>query len=174
MFKTQIVLDFGYTEIGQFPSSITELADCAIRNYKTNNGNILTLAQSATYEELRRRTSAMENCMCIAAGQSGTAGVSGGGTYHVLQEAERLLMQISKNQTGEYLPHPYQMDLVAHSAHVMRAREQGWLFGFDLRPIENLPTRFYACAAQWWCRGPKLWRLRETLGYWPLKLMGQI
>ncbi len=64
--------------------------------------------------------------------------------------------------------------LVAHQAHAPRAIRQGQLFQLDLVPLRNLPTAFYKIADQWWCRGPILWELREMIGYWPLRLCGQL
>ncbi len=169
----QLVLDFGYCEVKSFNSSITELAECAAKNYRRHNSQLLTLAQEQTYKALRERGE-IDKCMCITVKQSGIAGLSEGGTYHVLQNANELLMQIYRTSTGKSLLYPYRVDLVAHKAHVWRAKQQGWLFGLDLRAVEDLPTEFYPSATQWWCRDERLWKLREALGYFPLRLAGQI
>lgn len=163
----QIVLDFGYSTMVTAHSSIDDLAACAESNYR-QHPNIITLAQSASYAQLlTNRIIPPKQLSEIQVGQSDTNGTSGGGSYHVLRAAAMMLAFVSASDRQEIF-------LVAHQAHTPRAIRQGRLFQLNLVPARNLPTTFYEIADQWWCRGPLLWKLREMIGYWPLKLCGQL
>ncbi len=173
-----IVLDFGYGVDSAWRTSIDDLADCTEKFCaKCDPERTVVLAQSATYACLRQRSKMKPGQVQeIKVGQSTTNGTAGGGSYHVLKEARRMIIDDMLKKTGMTPSFPYTVLVVAHKAHLPRVKKQGMLrnIRLNLVPIENLPSAFYDTAAQWWCRNQLLWCLREAIGYVPLKIMGQL
>lgn len=163
-----VVLDFGYPENPDALLSITDLAQCAQRNY-WQNPDVLVLAQSCTYEYLaKRKIFPEERLLKIEVGQSNTNGLAAGGSYHVLKRASKMIRERAGEDYDEVV------EIVAHELHLPRVLRQAGLFGLTAKPGGNLPTNLYATAAQWWCRKKYLWYFREMVGYVPLKLSGQL
>lgn len=163
-----IVLDFGYAKATTERTSIEDLGSHVYTHY-SKDPNAVILAQSATYEYLRYLQFPMRRLHLINVGQADTNGTKGGGTYHVFQEAHQMICHLRGKAKYEKT-----IQLVAHQSHVSRALRQGQLFHLQLHPAPDLPTEFHLAADQWWCRGPLLWRIREIVGYLPLKLSHQI
>lgn len=170
-----VVLDFGYTKDPDVPSSIHDLGDCILRHGAARRADTIVLAQSATYDYLRKKSpdlaesGRLHEIKVAQSGSENAGGVKDGGSYFVLKRAKEMLSEIK-------LPvATYDVYLLAHQLHFPRARRQAYLVGFSwVVPFPNAPDRLYAAAAQWWCRSRVLWNLREIVGYIPLKLAGQI
>lgn len=161
-----IVPDFGYAKYPRGRTTIHDLGDCAAE-YCASHPDTVVLAQSETYQYLRERHRYRhERLRQINVGQAGTNGTTGGGTYHVLREAARMMRQESPDCTKAFV--------VAHDLHARRVIKQGKLFGLELIALPNLPHKFYSTADQWWCRNRWLWYAREILGYPFLRYKGQI
>lgn len=166
--KYVIVLDFGYTENLSRESSIVDLAYAAEINYQNLSG-AMVLAQSCTYEYMYyNQIISSDYLWRIDVGQSSTDGVKGGGSYHVLKRAKEIL----EEREGDY--RKTKIILVAHALHMPRVLRQAKLLGLEAEAGEELPSRFYPTAAQWWCRGKYRWYFREICGYLPLKITGQL
>ncbi len=194
-----IVLDFGYP-LPNTPgrTSIDDLAECCLRNYRHDRDAVI-LAQERTFRHLSQTYQTIGNTTTIPVflpgrlieitgddvGQSSTNGTSGGGSYHVLRAARGIIQakmgkqehphndNVAPRGASQLRGNPV-VHVVAHQAHLPRVLKQGKLFGLNLQPAPNLPSQFYPCAAQWWCRSQPLWLLREIIGFIPLKMAGQI
>ncbi len=171
--KYAIVLDFGYANDPDKPSTIHDLAETTRRNFYYDNETVV-LAQTESYIRLYLDGFPAYRLLKIDVGQSGTNGTSGGGSYHVLKRAKGMIIERELMHTGRIPTFPMIVTLVAHKLHVPRAVKQGELFGLTLVNAYELPTKLYSVAAQWWCRKKWLWHLREAIGYIPLKLLHQI
>lgn len=181
-----VALDFGYPNNPQQQSSITDLAAFIMRNY-ADEARTVVLAQDFIYDSLCRMRFPRERLLEVGSGQSSTAGLESGGSYHMLQMASALIRQLESENAGT---RPLPDDLaasgagrhqpgipatvVAHALHVRRVVRQGTLVGLRLTPAKGLPTALYRNAAQWWCRNRWAWHLREAIGFIPLKMAGQI
>lgn len=171
-----IVLDFGYMDNPAIHSTIYDLGDRVLAQEAQAKGSVI-LAQSETYKYLRsqcRQLVETNRLIEIDVGQSGAengGGIQGGGTYHVLKRAKELIAQRIKATSDWMSPKVF---IVAHQLHIRRALKQAELLGIDAIPAGYLPQKLYPEAAQWWCRNKILWRLREGIGYIPLKIAGQL
>lgn len=166
--KYAIVLDFGYPNDPEEISSITDLAQCAQRNYWKDDDAVV-LAQSCTYEHLMKGDLFPKGKLLrINVGQSNTNGLEEGGSYHVLKRASEMIAERGDSYAET------EVEIVAHKLHLPRVMKQDELFNLKVRPSKNLPTNLYPTAAQWWCRKKYLWYFREIVGYIPLKLSGQL
>lgn len=170
-----IVLDFGYTRDPTIPSTIHDLGEHVLTYEAQTRGSII-LAQSATYAHLCRqrpdlvRTGRIREIRIGQSSAKNGGGIQGGGTYHVLREARRMILR--HNYTlGEK---PMLVTLVAHRLHMPRALRQARLLGMSPIAAAYLPTKLYREAEQWWCRSAFLWYLGECVRYFPLKLAKQI
>ena len=185
--KYVLAVDFGYPMNPHARSSILDLTEVVRRHYASDPRTIV-LAQDFIHDMLARRQFRFpaERLIEVASGQSTTADLKSGGSYHMLQQARAIMLAIER---GAYYPGkavsielPRSLDgwprmdatVVAHALHVGRVVKQGKLLNLELTPAEGLPTRLYGEAAQWWCRSRAGWYFREMLGYIPLKLAGQI
>lgn len=151
-----IALDFGYPLNPQRRSSITDLAELIMREY-TDEPQTVVLAQDFIYEALCRYGFPRSRLIEVGTGQSGTNGTEGGGSYHMLREAARMLRELERSKggtkpladnlgSGTWPPLPI-ATVVAHALHVPRVVKQGRLFGLELTPAEGLPRRLYKNAA---------------------------
>lgn len=168
-----LALDFGYTLEIDTRSSIEDLADVVIELYAEDEEAVI-LAQSYVYACLARSQKIpAERLVRIETGQSGTFTLNKGSTYDVLKIAKRIIEE--RLETAETRSrYDRIVQLVAHSLHTTRAMQQGLSMELILIPYGKMPTRLYGTAAQWWCRSEALWKLREAIGFIPLKLAGQI
>lgn len=177
-----IVLDFGYPKDPSTAgkSSINDLAAFTAFRYRGSKRNVTILAQTCTYEAMKSLCDRLDlgfELVPISVGQSGTNGVSGGGSYHVLQKASEIISAMEQKRNGplpDYVLELTDITLIAHQLHMPRALRQAQLFGMRPEIPKDLPTQLYPIAAQWWCRGKFRWYLREFIGYIPLKLAHQI
>ena len=158
-----IALDFGYTEDKDALSSVDDIALATLEvadRYK----DCVVLAQENVY----RLIEPFKNYPLykIESGQSSVTGAIGG-TWEALKEARKIM---DKYDLGEMAT------LITHELHYERARLQAEKNGIIVIPFPTffLPYRCYKNAAQWWCRNRFFWHLRESIGYIPLKLRGQL
>jgi len=86
---------------------------------------------------------------------------SKGGTWSELEQA-RLL-------AGEGRPVH-----VGHAYHAARIAMQSQKMGLEPLLPDGLPSSFDTESAQWWCRSPWQWALREVPGVLYLRYLGQI
>lgn len=179
--KYVIALDFGYPANPRAKSSITDLAELVYREW-AEDSQTMVLAQDFIYDSLYRMHFPEERLLEVGSGQSTSVGLENGGSYHMLKRASEMLEPLgarpfdwvpTKMLPQERRP-PIQATVVAHALHVKRVVKQGRLFGLELTPAQNLPTKLYPAAAQWWCRNKYGWHFREFIGYLPLKLAGQL
>lgn len=181
--KYVIALDFGYPLNPHRRSSIDDLAELVLRDYACESG-VVVLAQDFIYDKLCRSGFPRERLLEVGTGQSSTNGTESGGSYHMLREANAILRGLEQQKAGTrsladdlghkpWPPLPI-ITVVAHALHVRRVVKQGRLFGLEMTPAEELPSRLYRNAAQWWCRSRAGWYLREAIGFVPLRIAGQI
>lgn len=175
-----IVLDFGFPKLKEPDtawSSIEDLADCTINNFKPKQKELAILAQTESFKALTQRHVYLPGQLqLIPVGQSATNGTTEGGSYHVLACAKDMIEQyefvkIAICGTNYQPPDIY---VVAHQLHLPRVIQQGKIFSMKLIPASSLPTALYPHAAQWWCRNKLLWNVREALGKPLLKWKRQI
>jgi hypothetical protein len=86
-----------------------------------------------------------------------------GGTWSELQQA--------KTMQGEKWQHPI---LIGQANHVARIAMQARAVGMEPALPPNLPTGFDHNSYQWWCKNPLLWSLRESIGVFKLRRLGQL
>lgn len=193
-----VVLDFGYpTRLANLPcSSIGDLARYTLAHYAIYPATVI-LAQDYTYDymvalrdlsnqEVDRINAAgtpfinpvqyqyPAEIVKIEVGQSTTAGLENGGSYHVLKAAAEMITKLEQQRTGQQATHAQEVTLIAHRSHAPRASLQAEKLGLITEIPSDLPAKFHTMAAQWWCRSKWAWCLRELIGYIPLKLAGQI
>jgi len=153
-----LALDFGYSLNGDTLSSIDDLA-LATLNATYRYEDCIVLAQEKIYEQLARISSHDFVMFKLETGQSTSMSTNSGGTWQALVMAKSILDQYDLG---------YDVILIAHKLHFRRAQNQAKKLGIAM------PYRCYAAAEQWWCRNPFSWHLRELIGYFPLKLKGQL
>lgn len=170
-----VVLDFGFTEDPDVPSTIHDLGDCILNKGAEVRKDMIILAQSATYEylcEASRTLAESGRLHEIDVAQSGAdngGGIQDGGSYFVLKRAYEMMAELDLEGP------PYDIYLMAHALHMPRVVRQAQLVGFRYTiSCYDIPTKLYPAAAQWWCRYRPLWYLREIAGFIPLKLAKQI
>lgn len=176
-----IVLDFGHPKdlADISSSSISDLGNYAIRQYGCEDDAVI-LAEGHTYQYLQSITAHNSDLTKASIveipiyGQPGNLHcLTQGGSYRVLQSAKMQILQLEKARTGNNTC-TVEAILIAHQYHVKRTSLQAKKLGLLVSIPGNLPDKFYNGAAQWWCRSKFMWRLRELIGYLPLKLTGQL
>ena len=181
MNKYVIAVDFGYPLNHRQRSSISDLAELTFKTWGDRPDTVI-LAQDFIYDKLSHHGFPRDRLIEVGTGQSNTAGLQSGGSYHMLKEAHAIICRLESDTCRSQQPQshpsnaspPIQATVVAHALHVKRVVRQGQLLGLSLTPADNLPTRLYSSAAQWWCRNTFAWHLREAIGFIPLRLAGQI
>lgn len=170
-----MVLDFGYANDPRITSSIHDLGEYVLNRKVEIRHNTIVLAQTASYNYLCEKSPVLARSgrlFEIDVEQSGTkngAGVRDGGSYFVLKRAYEMATVLDIANS------PYDVCIVAHKLHMPRALRQAKLVGFsDAVACSDVPSKLYRDAAQWWCRHRLFWYLRETIGFLPLKIAGQI
>ena len=161
-----LALDLGYSLNGDTLSSIDDLA-LATLNATYRYEDCIVLAQEKIYEQLARISSHDFVMFKLETGQSTSVSTNSGGTWQALVMAKSILDQYDLG---------YDVILIAHKLHFRRAQNQAKKLNINVMPAHDvaLPYRCYAAAEQWWCRNPFSWHLRELIGYFPLKLKGQL
>lgn len=86
-----------------------------------------------------------------------------GGTWSELQQAIRLADGDLRNPI-----------VIGQAFHAPRIAAQATKAGLEPVLPEGLPRLFDPGSAQWWCRGPMRWALREAAGTMVLRQRGQI